>query len=116
MRDTLLIDEPLELVALGCEPETTVDVAATMETGQVSVRSSAVVVAQADGTVDIGKQASVGGSYRGVDPYGLWWSGEPAAAPDPQSPSPSVWRLGVRLARTVFLANWRCSVHGLRPG
>jgi dienelactone hydrolase len=95
LRDTLLIDEPLELVVAGCEPGSMMDVAATMETTKVTARSSAVLVAQVDGTVDIGKQASVGGSYSGVDPYGLWWSAEPSVTADPQSPIPSAWRLRV---------------------
>ena len=40
-RDTLLIDEPLELVASGCEPGTTVEIAATMET--INKRDHALV-------------------------------------------------------------------------
>jgi dienelactone hydrolase len=95
-RDRLLIDEPLELVASGCEPGTSVEIEATMETTEVTVRSSAVLVAQADGTVDIAKDASVGGSYSGVDPYGLWWSAAPIAAPDPQSATPLAWRVRIR--------------------
>jgi dienelactone hydrolase len=95
LRDTLLTDEPLELVVAGCEPGTTIEIAAKMETTKVTTRSSAMLVAQADGTVDIGKQPSVGGSYSGVDPYGLWWSADPAVPADPHSPVPLVWRLRV---------------------
>jgi dienelactone hydrolase len=79
--DTLLIDEPLRMAASGCAKGRTVEVAATIETARARAHSSAVLVAHGDGTVSIARDASEGGSYAGVDPFGLWWSAQPIAPP-----------------------------------
>jgi hypothetical protein len=63
---TLLIDEPREFVALGCAPGTTLQIAARLESPELTARSSAVLVAQPDSTVDVGKHASVGGNVTRV--------------------------------------------------
>ena len=79
-RDTLLIDEPLAFAVSSCEPGRTVEVPATI-TPQATARSSAVLIERDDGTVDITREASEGGGYFGVDPFGLWWAGETTAVP-----------------------------------
>jgi dienelactone hydrolase len=94
-RDTLLVDEPLQLTAFGCEPGRAVQVAATLEAPEGTARSSAVLIAASDGTVDIARDASEGGSYSGVDPFGLWWSAQTTAAPQPPSLAPMVCKLTV---------------------
>ncbi|MBV8998254.1 MAG: acyl-CoA thioesterase/BAAT N-terminal domain-containing protein, partial [Solirubrobacterales bacterium] len=90
----LLIDEPLELAVSGCAPGTTVELATTIETPGLTLRSSAVLVAGEDGTVDVARDPSEAGTYAGADPFGLWWSAEPPPLPGPPSPAP--WTCALR--------------------
>jgi Acyl-CoA thioester hydrolase/BAAT N-terminal region len=60
-------------------------------------RSAATFVAGADGGVDVGTTAPVGGSYSGVSPMGLIWSMERIAGQESDAPTTSV-RLPVTVA------------------
>jgi dienelactone hydrolase len=66
-------------------------------------RSAAMFVVGADGEVDVGTTASVGGSYSGVSPMGLIWSMERIGRPESEAPTTSV-RLPVTV---VFRAEAR---------
>ena len=45
----------------------------------------AILVADESGSVDTTRDPSVGGTYRGIDAHGLWWSAEPVAPAQPAS-------------------------------
>jgi hypothetical protein len=60
-------------------------------------RSAAMFVAGADGEVDVGTTAPVGGSYSGVSPMGLIWSMERIGGRESEAPTTSV-RLPVTVA------------------
>jgi len=111
--DTLLIDEPLRLTVSGCDPGGTVEVAATIETARATARSSAVVIARADGSVDLGRDASEGGSYFGIDPFGLWWSAQPIAPPQSQL-APLLCQL--RVSADGRQAEHQVQRHWIAPG
>ncbi len=69
-----LIDEPVSLIVRGCHPGELVSVRAAWNIGAVTVQTEGQFVAPPDGVVDPARQESVGGTYLGVEPYGLWWS------------------------------------------
>lgn len=70
-----LIDDKVEILVSGLEPKQTVTLEARIvgEKGEV-FESHAHFVADQDGEVDVGRDSSVGGSYRGVEAMGLLWS------------------------------------------
>ena len=72
----LLVDEPVGIVLTGCEPGADVAVKATVDDGANVYEAAATFEADASGTVDTAVSASRDGTYTGVDPFGLWWSGE----------------------------------------
>lgn len=84
----VLVDDPGGIVITGCEPRSEVVVRARVE-GEGAVRQ-AVATFRADetGAVDTARAASLAGTYTGVDPFGLWWSGEVAATSAISQPSP----------------------------
>lgn len=66
----------------GCSPGENVEVHATVEVSGTRMLSSAVYRPDADGLVDLATAPSVGGSFTGVDPFGLLWSGTPRGSTD----------------------------------
>ena len=72
-----LVDEPVGLVMAGARPGSAVAVRATVEVAGVVHQATATFDADEAGLVDTARQASRAGSYRGADPFGLWWSGQP---------------------------------------
>jgi acyl-CoA thioester hydrolase/bile acid acetyltransferase-like protein len=72
-----LVDEPVGLVVAGARPGSMVAVRATAEVNGAVHQATATFDADQAGMVDTARQASRAGSYTGVDPFGLWWSGEP---------------------------------------
>lgn len=64
------VHEPLRVLANGLRPRESVTLA--VEFG--AYRSSATMVASAEGTIDSSTTASESGTYMGVDPEGLFWS------------------------------------------
>jgi pimeloyl-ACP methyl ester carboxylesterase len=73
-----LIDTPFNLLVSGVTPSMGVPISARLadETGRVWT-STGVYFAGSDGTVDLGRNYSIGGTYGGIDPHGLLWSMSP---------------------------------------
>ncbi|WP_143022516.1 acyl-CoA thioester hydrolase/BAAT C-terminal domain-containing protein [Lentzea jiangxiensis] len=67
---TAPLDQPVEARVVGLEPGQTITV--QLSTGERA--SHAVFDADDHGVVDLTRHAPVEGSYRGVDPMGLFWS------------------------------------------
>lgn len=76
---TPLVDEPVEVEITGCAPGEHVAVRATSGYEDATMVAEAVFEARADGSVDLTTQPSIAGTFVGVDPFGLWWSGGPDA-------------------------------------
>lgn len=72
----VLVDDPRGLVISGCEPGALVAVRARVEIDQATRDATATFRASSAGTVDTARDVSLSGTYTGVDPLGLWWSGE----------------------------------------
>lgn len=73
-----LIDVPRHLVVRGATPGAQVTLTArTARAGGVVWHAQATFVADADGTVDVSRNAPVSGSYQGVSAMGLVWSQVP---------------------------------------
>jgi dienelactone hydrolase len=72
-----LIDNPLGLTVTGCEPGATVEMTALVDVAGAIYNARATFIADDIGTVDTAMHPSRGGTYSGVDPFGLWWSGPP---------------------------------------
>jgi dienelactone hydrolase len=70
----VLADEPVQFSVVGCSPGEAVTITAAWTIGDEPVRSEARFTAPGTGVVEPGRQASIGGSYLGVEPHGLWWS------------------------------------------
>jgi dienelactone hydrolase len=77
-----LVDEPVGLVATGARPGSPIAVRATVEVAGAVHQATATFEADQAGVVDTARQASQTGSYTGVDPFGLWWSGDPVGPSD----------------------------------
>ena len=75
--DNDLQDIPLSIRLSGFSPRQPVMVTAEMVTrDHFRWRSAAMFIVGADGEVDVGTTAPVGGSYSGVSPMGFIWSME----------------------------------------
>jgi dienelactone hydrolase len=96
-RPELLVDEPVTFTVEGCTPGEPVTVSASWEIGRQPVRTEAHFVAPASGVVDPAKQPSTGGTYTGVEPYGLWWSIDVPEVPDDPDPL-TPWTVSVAAA------------------
>ncbi len=74
-----MADEPVAIRATGFSPGENVTLRArTNAESGASWESSAVFKAGPDGAIDPARDASTGGTYKGVDPTGLLWSMRPA--------------------------------------
>jgi pimeloyl-ACP methyl ester carboxylesterase len=71
-----LVDSPDGVRLTGAPPGGRVTIEATLELGGQRWTCAGEYVADRDGEVDTAEDASSGGSYGGVDPYGLFWSAE----------------------------------------
>jgi dienelactone hydrolase len=69
-----LIDEAVGFWVTDVAPGAAVVVSARWELGGASCESSGHFVADADGIVSPRTQPSLDGTYRGVEPLGMWWS------------------------------------------
>jgi dienelactone hydrolase len=72
-----LIDEPLGVIVTGCAPGATVEMAALVDVTGAIYDARATFIADDCGTVNTALQSSQAGTYTGIDPFGLWWSGRP---------------------------------------
>lgn len=78
LADRISLDSSLELAVSGLAPGGVVTVsAALLAPDGVRWRSGAEFAANAGGTVDVGADAPVAGSYQGADANGLLWSMSP---------------------------------------
>ena len=91
----VLVDDPRGVIISGCEPCSPVVVHARVEIDNATREASATFRADETGTVETSRDASLAGTYTGVDPFGLWWSGDPVAPSASSSPSPVSARLHV---------------------
>jgi dienelactone hydrolase len=74
-----LLDQPLTLRLYGFAPNQQVTLRARARQDEGATwQSHATFVTDADGAVDLGSRAPIGGTYTGVDPNGLLWSASPA--------------------------------------
>ena len=71
-----LVDSPDGVVLTGAPPGGRVTIEASLELCGQSWSCDGAYVADNDGVVDTARDPSVGGSYSGVDPYGLFWSAD----------------------------------------
>jgi hypothetical protein len=70
-----LIDRPVSIVVSGLRPgQTTTLTATTVDAQGHRWASRATFRADSDGRVDVAHSRSLAGTYRGVDPMGLFWS------------------------------------------
>jgi dienelactone hydrolase len=85
-RPAVLIDEPVSFTVVGCTPGEALVVRAAWTIGGEQVETEARFVVPPDGIVDPAQLPSSGGTYTGIEPYGLWFS---IAAPEvPEDPDP----------------------------
>lgn len=81
-----LIDVPRHIVASGLVPSETVTLRSrTLRGPGVAWRAEAVFEADAQGTVDLSRDAPRSGSYAGVSPMGLVWSQVPDGGQAPRA-------------------------------
>jgi dienelactone hydrolase len=89
--DNDLQDSPPSIRLSGFAPRQPVMVSAEMVArDHFRWQSAAMFVVGADGEVDVGTTAPVGGSYSGVSPVGLIWSMERIGRPQTEAPTTSV--------------------------
>ena len=75
-RPQSLVDTPDGVLVTGAPPGGRVTIDASLELCGRSWTCAGEYAADRDGEVDTAEDASSGGSYRGVDPFGLSWSAE----------------------------------------
>jgi dienelactone hydrolase len=97
----VLADEPAGFSITGCSPGELVTVTASWRLGEEEVRSEGRFEAPATGVVEPGQLPSVGGSYTGVEPHGLWWSVEPK---DPRAVTKTLdpWSVSITATGTTW--------------
>ena len=69
-----LINEKVQIKVLGLLPAERVTVSGVVTEQNMKFGSYAWYQADNNGVIDLNKMASVGGSYRGIEPMGLFWS------------------------------------------
>src|SRR5215467_11692377 len=80
-----LVDEQVGIHVTGLEPEAHVTIVASIDSGESRFVSDGRFRADAEGCVNTATFASHAGTYMGVDPFGLWWSGS-RVGPAPATP------------------------------
>ena len=92
-----LIDDPVGFSVADVTPGAAVVVSARWQLGGTHCESSGHFIADAEGVVSPRIQPSVDGTYRGVEPLGLWWS----ARYDGELGSPNLDPITVKLAAST---------------
>jgi dienelactone hydrolase len=100
----VLADEPVTFSVVGCRPGETVTVRATWHIGDEQAQSEARFNATDAGIVEPASQASIGGTYVGMEPHGLWWSIGPRHA-DQATQTLEPWAVSL----TAASATWQSS-------
>lgn len=80
-RADALVDSEDGVVVHGADPGAEVAIEVRVGTGRLGWTCRGVFTADAQGDVDTSRDPSTGGDYRGVDPFGLFWSADPAERP-----------------------------------
>ena len=109
----MLVDEPAGVVVRGCEPHAPVTITAVVDGAGGVFRAQATFEADESGAVDTAVAASTAGTYRGVDPFGLWWSGEPVG---PSAASPVALTARLRVETATGRAEATAERRWLAPG
>jgi dienelactone hydrolase len=109
-----LVDEPVGLVVAGCVPGAPVVVRASVDALGAIHEAVATFDADKTGVVNTARQPSRAGTYTGVDPFGLWWSGDPVGPSATTALAPIACRVQVETAREVTVAD--LERHWLAPG
>jgi dienelactone hydrolase len=78
-RPHALVDTADGVVVTGAPPRARVVIEAQLELGGQAWTCTGEYAADQDGTVDTARDPSSGGTYLGVDPFGLFWSADLAA-------------------------------------
>ncbi|MDQ0382926.1 acyl-CoA thioesterase/bile acid-CoA:amino acid N-acyltransferase family protein [Amycolatopsis thermophila] len=76
-RTDAAVDDPAGLLVSGLPPAAPVGISVELDCGPQRYLAHAEFEADARGCVDTAWHASRGGTYRGLDPFGLFWSGRP---------------------------------------
>jgi dienelactone hydrolase len=99
---TALVDEPAGIQVSGLEPGAHVTITASIDFADSRYVSDARFRADGQGRVDTATFVSHAGTYMGVDPFGLWWSGL-RVGPAPSTPplAPLVAKVRVTTPSTV---------------
>lgn len=112
-KDAPLVDEPVSVQLVGLEPGTRVTVSAVSTDWRgVSFSSWAEYKVGTEGVARPGSETAVAGTYRGLDPFGLWWSMvsgrdrwfAPGPAPIPTSLTARV--CATEVASVSFIRRW----------
>ncbi len=114
--DQALVDEPAGVVISGCAPGQAVTVTASARVDRSVHEATAIFTADHTGTVDTARRASTGGSYTGIDPFGLWWSATPSSPAEHAAspPQPIACRLTAETGGRAVTAEFQR--HWLAPG
>ena len=111
-----LVDEPVGFVVRDLEPGSDVVVRATTDLLGCCYQAEARFTADESGEVHPARQASAGGTYEGVDAFGLWWSGRPNGPAGPPHFNPVPCRVTVTNGEGGFLAERELTRHWLGAG
>lgn len=90
-----LVDDAAGLLITGCDPGAAVALTASADVDGARFQSAATFEADSTGRVDTSRDPSLAGTYTGIDPFGLWWSGNPVARSAAASPTPISCRVHV---------------------
>jgi dienelactone hydrolase len=71
-----LVDTPDGVLLTGAPPGGAVGIEASLELGGQTWSCAGAYIADRDGEVDTAEDTSFDGTYRGTDPFGLFWSAE----------------------------------------
>jgi dienelactone hydrolase len=110
-----LLDDAPRVTITDCCPGELVTLQATFDLDGARHRAEAIFHADASGRVDLARDPSVGGSYAGIDPWGLWWSADPIGPAGDQAPATPVRTI---VTATVESRSNTCELvrHWLSPG
>ena len=88
-----LVDAPVALRLIGLPLQQEVSLVATVSFTAGTYRSSALFRSDAQGAVDVARQAPLSGTYSDPDAMGLFWSMALAPSTAPSPPSPRVFEV-----------------------
>ncbi|MEM1111748.1 MAG: acyl-CoA thioesterase/bile acid-CoA:amino acid N-acyltransferase family protein [Pseudomonadota bacterium] len=125
-----LVTDPASIVLAGAPPGAEVMLEATVtDKGGTVWSSRGVYFVGHDGKVDVSRQASLSGTYTGVDAEGLFWSMLPVPAEQldgasianrdedwPTFPDFDSWNAPYELRKEPAVINFRASIRGLLTG